>query len=1025
MAWPVTAPAGDLSYYRCGEAILLRAAALPLTQAPGQWPDLDDSAGCREWLAWAWARTSTSAAIQIASPALARRVEEILAGAPASHRRVRAAAASLVRYLLRETGRPTPFGLFAGVAAASWGGRAHALMGPGHQAVLRCDAEWLAAIIKRCETCPELLERLDVVFSNLALRRGSRLELTRGQQRISIRCTPQVRAVRAEAAAPVRFGILEDRLARSFRAGDPAMARSMLTGLVEQGFLITTLHAPMTATDPVGHLVSRLHAARAGALPAVAPLLADLDAFHRDLLTHDAQTGGQQALPRAGLSDAARRISDAGRTPLCADLLLDCDVRLPASVAAELAGAASALTRLSPNPAGSPVWASFHELFTQRYGAGAIVPVLDVVDPGSGLGFPAGYPGSVLPAPPVGAAPRDERLAALAWRAVTQGQAEIVLTDETIAKVTAGDAFNPCYVQPHVELAASIRAVSCEALDCGDYILAVAPARAAGTLTSRFSLGATGSGLRDVYRRVPALYGGALPVQLSFPPLYMRGENVSRVPAYLDYVLPLGEHRPRRGAEIIIDLDDVAVTATRRGLLLIWLQSGQVIEPQVFHALALDKQVPPMARFLAQLPRAFAADYLAFDWGWPTRLMPYLPQVRYRKTILTPARWRLTDDDLAGPGAGAVPWQEALGRWQADVRCPDHVELHDGDLTLRLDLRVPAHAASLRNHLARRHDAVLTPACDPAQLGWLGGHSHEVAVPLTRLGLPAPSQLAGGRPVVVTGQHGHFPAAPGSRWLTAKLFAHPECIDQIIRAHIPDLIASLGDSPALWFVRYRAPGESDHLRLRVFTGRPQAAGRHAVVIASWADRLRACALTGRLAFDTYYPETGRYGGGAAMNAAESVFAADSLTAISQLTESPPGLDPVGMAALSMLDITEAFLGGMQAAATWLTRRPRPQARAADRKASTAVTRLARKGIPRELRVLPAELGEAMRRRAEALGSYRAALPPGADTSAVLDSLLHLHHNRVLGIDPQREAHVRVLLRQAALAWQSAHPGTPA
>jgi hypothetical protein len=98
----------------------------------------------------------------------------------------------------------------------------------------------------------------------------------------------------------------------------------------------------------------------------------------------------------------------------------------------------------------------------------------------AGLGFPAGYPGSVLPAPLAATAPRDERLAALAWQAVARGQAEIVLTDETIAKVTAGDAFNPCYVQAHVELAASIRTVSCEALDRGDCILAVAPARAVG-----------------------------------------------------------------------------------------------------------------------------------------------------------------------------------------------------------------------------------------------------------------------------------------------------------------------------------------------------------------------------------------------------------------------------------------------------------------------------------------------------------------------------------------------------------------
>jgi hypothetical protein len=50
-------------------------------------------------------------------------------------------------------------------------------------------------------------------------------------------------------------------------------------------------------------------------------------------------------------------------------------------------------------------------------------------------------------------------------------------------------------------------------------------------------------------------------------------------------------------------------------------RTGQVIEPQVFHPLDLEKQMPALGRFLAHLPRAFTADYLAFDWG-PFRRPP-------------------------------------------------------------------------------------------------------------------------------------------------------------------------------------------------------------------------------------------------------------------------------------------------------------------------------------------------------------------------------------------------------------------
>ena len=68
---------------------------------------------------------------------------------------------------------------------------------------------------------------------------------------------------------------------------------------------------------------------------------------------------------------------------------------------------------------------------------------------------------------------------------------------------------------------------------------------------------------------------------------------------FLVSVFPsLGEHR--RGGEPL-GPDDLAVTATLRGLHLVHRETGQVIEPQVFHPLDLEKQMPALARFLAHL----------------------------------------------------------------------------------------------------------------------------------------------------------------------------------------------------------------------------------------------------------------------------------------------------------------------------------------------------------------------------------------------------------------------------------------
>lgn len=102
--------------YRHTGVGLLRAAAYPLRDAPGWWPDPSDTQACRMWLDQMWSRPEVADAIRHASLTLARRIDAIGAGHAVEDRKVRKATVSIARYMLRATGRPTPFGLFAGVA---------------------------------------------------------------------------------------------------------------------------------------------------------------------------------------------------------------------------------------------------------------------------------------------------------------------------------------------------------------------------------------------------------------------------------------------------------------------------------------------------------------------------------------------------------------------------------------------------------------------------------------------------------------------------------------------------------------------------------------------------------------------------------------------------------------------------------------------------------------------------------------------------------------------------------------------
>jgi thiopeptide-type bacteriocin biosynthesis protein len=672
----------------------------------------------------------------------------------------------------------------------------------------------------------------------------------------------------------------------------------------------------------------------------------------------------------------------------------------------EIERAANALLRLTRHPAGEPVWRDYHRAFVERYGTGTLVAVTDVLDPDAGLGYPATYRGSVLPPPPTVSSERDERLLALAVEAMATGTREIVLTDTLISELT-GETFEPRFIPPHVELSASIHATSREALDAGEFRLTVAPARSAGTLTSRFSLMATGGGLAQAYRARPAATEGALQVQMSFGPLYPHAENVCRVPAYLDHVLPLGEHREPGGENTVITVDDLAVTATRDRLYLVCRSRRQVVEPQVFHALALDKQPPLLARFLAHLPRAFSAAWYQFDWG-PHFGLPFLPQVRYDRTVLSPAQWRLTIADLP---ATAVQWPVVLDQWRRCWNCPGVVELRDGDRTLRLSLDEPAHAVLLHAHLVRHGQAILYRATPAGDYGWLDGHAHEIAFALASTRPAAPNPLHAPLPVV-TNSHGHLPGAEDSRWLSAKLFTHPERITEIVTEHLPSLLTSL-NNPGCWWLRYHSPHETDHLRLRIATT-PGNYGTYTNVVGEWAQLMRNAGLLRRLVLDTYTAEIGRYGHGSALEAAEAVFAADSAVVAAVLRHQPAPEADLGVVVANMVGIVTGFFGDTAEAMTWLAEQPAPAAPALDRAVTKRAIQIATD--PATLAQVPGwdtGVDAAWQRRADTLAAYRTALPPEASIAEVLESLLHMHHNRAIGIDPERERTCRRLARQAA------------
>ncbi|WP_053063520.1 lantibiotic dehydratase family protein [Nocardiopsis sp. RV163] len=711
---------------------LVRASLLSGLPTSGV-PDLSGS-DPHPWLKWlrrVWEHPGLTEAIRNASPDLAAGVEALLDQDPAAVRvrRARKATASVLRYVLRADSRATPFGLFAGVAAATFSERSRVVWGGAHRRVVSPGGAWVAEVVSALEAPPVVREHLLVVVNNTVVEERGHLVVPQyarpapgapgsDAEQVEVRVNSAVRLVLETAREPVSWSTLQAKLAAEYPDEPAVSTDAMLARLVQVQALLTSLAPASTETDSLGCLVSSLAQHNTCAPPETRPLMSLLQKAHT--ATEEHNCGGRSST----LGKADEAVSRVSRVqPLGVDVRVDADMALPVTVARAAEQAAHMLTVLSPYPDGLPAWHTYRERFADRYGD-ALVPVREVVHPQTGLGFPAGYAITDAEGRAESLTDRDRWLLEQAQAAALDRRREIsadALLDELAARQSA--------LPPgHTELNLRVESPSRAALDSGRFRVAVLGAsRSAATMAGRFAaLAGVRGDLREAVSRTTS--AGAVPVQLSFPPLRARSSHLVRSERLLDHLISVGEYPASVPGQL--GVDDLAVGCDDGGLFLFSRILARRVEPVVPHALNL-RYAPLLTRFLAELPRAGRAVVIGFDWGAAFSL-PFLPRVRSGNVVLANARWRVRAADLPPRTAPWPQWRQAWSTWAERRSLPGVVDLGKGDQRLRLDLAEPAHLFLLRAQVDKEGGTVLTEAPDPRSSGWCEGRPTEVLVQLCR-----------------------------------------------------------------------------------------------------------------------------------------------------------------------------------------------------------------------------------------------------------------------------------------------------
>ncbi|RKN45711.1 lantibiotic dehydratase [Streptomyces hoynatensis] len=955
-------------------------------------------------------------AIELASGSLSAHLDRLAAGEELSAKRLAGIARSVSRYALRRQARPTPFGLFAGVATARIAPRtAVAVRGPGPKSV-RLDAAWLAERVRGWLESPEVRRRVSVVWNNLCRTRGLRLVLPGPKGEVSVRRNALTSWAAAEAERPVPYAWLLKQAAAAFPTLAEERADALLAELIRHGFLLTSLAAPRIDAALLDHVEAAVEP-----LPGAA---AHLRAVRAAMETYASAPPGQGLAAWRAL---LRTVEPKGRPeqpPVQVDLRMDAEVRLAPAVAEEARRYACAMWDLSQEWVVATHMREYHTRFLERYGTEAAVPLAELTDPHRGLGFPASYADRSPegPARPTvlgadeEARERRALTAELVQEALLGEERELRLTPALIDRLAPSPGEVPAEPPRSLELCLQLLAESPAAVDRGDFRLLAS--RHLGSWVA----GATAGRFADqlgIGAELARLAGGladrdTLAAQVAFRPHTPRAMNMTQVPALLPHQLPLGTYADP-AAPGHLDWRRLLVGADASGLHLTDPDSGRRVLPVVPHMVALHREAPEVARFLVDCVFGRSRAWTGWEWHGLESL-PLLPRLTFGRVVVQPMRWVATGA-LRRAARDPAAWEGALGDWRGRYRVPDRLLVVHWDRTYGLDLADAWHRELLRQEVRRSKPLLFEDlAADGRALGWAGGHSTEVVIPLRRrarrvppaprvpAAAPAPSAPpVPARPSVTPARAYRL---PGEDWLFAKLYAAEDTLDELLRDHLPALLRPLAPQLDRWFfIRYRDP--DPHLRLRLH-GEPEALrGTVLPQLTAQVRQLIDLGVLRHLVLDTYAPEVDRYGGPGAIALAEELFCADSQSALTQLGLRARGaldLPTEVLAALNHAVLLES-LGGWDWCG-WVTR-SFPQGGEPYRRHRALVRDLLVPGRAAAVFADRFSCAPLARLWARAPGAaYGGLLLPGgrpdpAGARSIL-ALLHMQHNRLLGIDRAHE-----------------------
>ncbi|HHS2995131.1 TPA: lantibiotic dehydratase [Staphylococcus argenteus] len=782
------------------------------------------------------------------------------------NKKVRDAKESLLKYLIRMSTRPTPFGLLSGINIGHFVNEPTRLkVGNSIQKYVKVDGEWLYKLISYIESNDEYYQNLKVIWNNKAhivndriyLNEQSAIYLNNNKDTsFSIKNSELLMFIKTTVMHNnITFSNLAEKINQEFEIHDISKVKAYIHNLVSKEIIYSTIRPPLTNNDNLNYILNKLSLHNDDYVEKIREIQKLISAYEKTAI------GFGEKLYK----DIVQHMKALFKCKnyLQIDTKIDMiNNQLHQDIATNISEAAYLLWLLSRNNIGFTDLKVLHNRFIEKYGFEQLVNVKDLLSDITGFGTTIFQEDET----------DGNNIVMLKQKFLhaLKNSDEIVINEKDVESLINDNEINPY----HAPMSADVYAEIYLGRFYNQYneLIVISPITVslnAGATFGRFHHLIDTETLEKLEHEKAHYYQKMMRddnvemISLNNIPKYPRNHNVLTNHDSYEYSLNLGSSNSDSKYEV--NLDDIYVGSTFNKL---YLYSCQLNKRLLFESNNMFNFLKEsnLYRLLREISMESVKSIEPMN-DVSIDSFSYSPRIRYKNVILKPAYWKI--NEMVLPLPKNEEWDQQFLKYKQQFNIPTMVNLVYGDNKLLLNLSLVNHRYLLMKEYKKHKRVRLVETFLPQSKN---DYVYEIVTPVFK-------KTAYCGPEIEIPKYKNTDIEYDKEWFALHIYIDKSSQNTFIVDKLYPFVKRLKEDKYIdkyFLMRYIKQG--DFLKLRFYRNDENYNEIYSI-LKDWLSFVRQTTEVSDYEFVSYEPEFFRYGGKNTINEIESFFEYDTNLAV--------------------------------------------------------------------------------------------------------------------------------------------------